>query len=411
MKKLIMVIGILLLGTSIAPAQYNPQGSFGVSFDAFYSSLSPYGEWIPVDGGMYGWRPVGVEVGWRPYVYGHWVWTEYGWYWTTDEPWGWAVFHYGRWYYDDYYGWVWIPGYDWAPAWVEWRYGGPFLGWAPLGPYAVFRVGVGIHYSVRWRTPAFYWNFVDCRYMTSGSLHRYVYRSEGNTRYIGRTRFAGSVEYSGGKVVTRGPDRQTVEQRANIRIDQADIVDVRDRQPERIIREGSRDRIEVYRPRIEAPSREGALDRPERVRQSDRRISLDAQATDIGAREAARGTVDRERPSGGVRGQPDASVGRDERAIERQTSPQVAPPATRGTDKTVKRQQPAQGQQNEGTRRIERKAQPPKETVERQRVQREEQSKQNPERSVRRSESPRQGGERARPSQPAPRGERKGRDR
>ncbi|MCX7916289.1 MAG: hypothetical protein N3A53_08330, partial [Verrucomicrobiae bacterium] len=50
------------------------------------------------------------------------------------EPFGWAVFHYGRWYYDDYYGWIWIPDRIWGPAWVEWRETETYVGWAPLLP-------------------------------------------------------------------------------------------------------------------------------------------------------------------------------------------------------------------------------------------------------------------------------------
>jgi hypothetical protein len=29
-----------------------------------------------------------------------------------------SVEKYGRWYFDSFYGWVWIPGRDWGPAWV-----------------------------------------------------------------------------------------------------------------------------------------------------------------------------------------------------------------------------------------------------------------------------------------------------
>ena len=47
---------------------------------------------------------------------------------------GWAPFHYGRWLYYNSLGWSWIPGYRWAPAHVSWRYGGDYVGWAPLIP-------------------------------------------------------------------------------------------------------------------------------------------------------------------------------------------------------------------------------------------------------------------------------------
>ena len=31
-------------------------------------------------------------------------------------------------------GWCWVPGVEWAPAWVSWRMGGDYIGWAPCGP-------------------------------------------------------------------------------------------------------------------------------------------------------------------------------------------------------------------------------------------------------------------------------------
>ena len=52
----------------------------------------------------------------------------------SDEPYGWATYHYGRWLYDDFQGWVWKPGVEWAPAWVGWRSNDDYIGWAPLGP-------------------------------------------------------------------------------------------------------------------------------------------------------------------------------------------------------------------------------------------------------------------------------------
>ena len=142
MKKVVLLLGLFLMGLSDSSANYLPHGSVGVSFGVFYSSMSPYGEWIAIDHDVYAWHPLDVGPDWRPYTVGRWVWTDDGWYWFSDEPWGWAAYHYGRWYYDDFYGWVWIPGYEWAPAWVEWRYGEDYVGWAPLSPYAVFSINV-----------------------------------------------------------------------------------------------------------------------------------------------------------------------------------------------------------------------------------------------------------------------------
>ena len=38
---------------------------------------------------------------------------------------------------DTDYGWIWVPDIEWAPAWVYWRVGGGFIGWAPCPPHDV----------------------------------------------------------------------------------------------------------------------------------------------------------------------------------------------------------------------------------------------------------------------------------
>ena len=104
----------------------------------FYGPLSPYGEWIDVPGYGRCWRPAQVDTTWRPYSNGHWQQTDAGWYWVSDEPWAWATYHYGRWDLTGQFGWVWVPQTQWAPAWVSWREGGGYFGWAPLPPSASF---------------------------------------------------------------------------------------------------------------------------------------------------------------------------------------------------------------------------------------------------------------------------------
>ncbi len=117
-------------------------GYVEVSADSdFYEPLSPYGRWEVV--GDYGrcWVPSGVGSDWRPYGDGEWVSTDDGWYWESDEPWGWATYHYGRWEDDPSIGWCWIPGTQWAPAWVSWWEGDGYVGWAPLGRHDRFEGG------------------------------------------------------------------------------------------------------------------------------------------------------------------------------------------------------------------------------------------------------------------------------
>ena len=132
-----------------------PEGDADVS--TFDETLAPYGQWVetgdgPDDGRA--WRPDPDVVGeeFQPYATGgHWVYSDWGWTWESDYPWGWAPFHYGRWALTPSWGWVWYPGTVWAPAWVDWRFGGGYIGWAPLPP-------VGFAVVVQpWRP---YWCFV-----------------------------------------------------------------------------------------------------------------------------------------------------------------------------------------------------------------------------------------------------------
>jgi Family of unknown function (DUF6600) len=131
---LVGLIG-MSLGVINSRADFEVSASLAIHAKAdFYVPLEAHGAWIEV--GTYGrcWRPAGVVVGWRPYCDGHWEWTDCGWYWVSDEPWAWACYHYGYWVYDPVYAWIWVPDIEWAPAWVEWRVGGGYIGWAPLGP-------------------------------------------------------------------------------------------------------------------------------------------------------------------------------------------------------------------------------------------------------------------------------------
>ncbi|MFL5354438.1 DUF6600 domain-containing protein [Archangium sp.] len=105
--------------------------------DPFYETLAPYGQWVHIPQVGRAWRPFPSVVGpdFVPYATGgQWVSSDEGWTFQTNWSWGWATFHYGRWFLSPEFGWVWVPGSDWAPAWVDWRWGGGYVGWAPLPP-------------------------------------------------------------------------------------------------------------------------------------------------------------------------------------------------------------------------------------------------------------------------------------
>src|SRR5690349_9735399 len=263
MKKLLMVALLSAALSGVAEAK-KP-----VSFGVFYSSLSPYGEWIQMDVG-YRWRPLHVSQGWRPYLYGQWVWSGYGWYWASSEPFGWATFHYGRWIYDDYYGWIWQPDDQWCPAWVEWRYDDDYVGWAPLTPYAAFDVSYGVRYTNRWVAPVHYWNFVPCRDFTSGRVVEYVQPIEQSRRIYGSTRAGAGIRVNDHRVVNGGVDVRFVEQRANTRINRVELVSHDRPDAERVVRGSGSDRVEAYRPRLDRDTR-GESDRPRDFRVDERR--------------------------------------------------------------------------------------------------------------------------------------------
>jgi hypothetical protein len=100
------------------------------------AALDGYGVWV--DSPSYGriWRPDEATVGptFMPYgSAGQWLATNAGWYWQSDYAWGRVAFHYGRWVLDGA-AWCWVPGSQFAPAWVDWRAGGGWVGWSALAP-------------------------------------------------------------------------------------------------------------------------------------------------------------------------------------------------------------------------------------------------------------------------------------
>jgi hypothetical protein len=101
--------------------------------------LDSYGTWVMVNGIGWSWRPY-AAAGWRPYYHGYWHHSRGGSLtWVSYDPWGWGPYHYGRWAFADSYGWVWVPGYGYSPAWVYWMYGPSYVGWAPAGWWDCYR--------------------------------------------------------------------------------------------------------------------------------------------------------------------------------------------------------------------------------------------------------------------------------
>ncbi len=230
MKKLLLIAALIITGLSFqTKAQdyydrgYDDSYNYGGydnndGFGYFYTQLSPYGSWIEFGDGVYGWKPVQMRMGWAPYANGRWLWTSDGWYWDSYEPFGYIVYHYGRWYLDDYYGWIWIPDYQWAPAWVEWRYDNDYIGWSPLPPYAVFSISLGIHFTHSYYSPYSYWNFVRYNNFCDPYVYKYYAGPKYKYRIYSRTKVRNNYGFRNGRVVNRGVDVGFIRERGKIDI-------------------------------------------------------------------------------------------------------------------------------------------------------------------------------------------------
>jgi hypothetical protein len=182
-----------------------------VSYQLFYDRLSPYGLWINYSPYGYVWMP---DAGWgfRPYVTaGHWVYTHYGWTWYSYYPWGWAPFHYGRWHFDAFYGWMWVPDTYWAPAWVVWRMGNGYCGWAPMSPQVSVHAVVKSDYSI----PREQWVFVRDRDMAKRSIDRYRVDESKNSTLLENAALVRQTRDHRNVVYLPGPDKKTMEQVLN----------------------------------------------------------------------------------------------------------------------------------------------------------------------------------------------------
>lgn len=215
-----LLASALILSTApfIAISQpANAQVSVDVSFNTFHDRLGAYGTWEhhPRYGDV--WRPRGVEADFHPYSRGHWVNTEYGFTWVSDYEWGDIPFHYGRWAYDQDEGWLWVPGYVWAPAWVTWRSDNDYTGWAPMPPDDRFFNGDETNFDV---DPAAFYGprydvgnifiFVGTRHFAEPNFRAYIVRRPLVVNIFNRTRNITRITIINNHIVNRSVDVRTI---------------------------------------------------------------------------------------------------------------------------------------------------------------------------------------------------------
>ncbi|MFA6234445.1 MAG: DUF6600 domain-containing protein, partial [Bacteroidota bacterium] len=234
----------------------------GISFQLFYDQLSPYGQWVDYPEYGYAWIP-NEGSDFVPYSSrGHWIYTDYGWTWVSDYRWGWAPFHYGRWAYDDYYGWLWVPDNEWGPSWVTWRRSEGYYGWAPMGPGITISLSFGGH-GDRDRN---HWMFVRDRDIERGDIQRYYVNRNEHNRIIQNSTVINQtyIDKSRNTTYIAGPRREDV-QRATGRSVRPYAVQDNSSPGQNL----QKDRLEIYRPRVERGDKGGRKAAPSRV--SDRK--------------------------------------------------------------------------------------------------------------------------------------------
>jgi hypothetical protein len=223
------------------------------SYQIFYDELSPYGSWIDNPTYGYVWIPR-VSFDFHPYAtHGHWVMTNYGWTWVSDFRWGWAAFHYGRWAYEPVYGWLWVPGSAWSPAWVDWRESEDYYGWAPLSPFMDITVVVNC--------PHDHYRFVPRRHFAHRNVYNYYVDRRQNTTIINHTTVINETHVVNNTRYYNGPRKDMVERASGQTIRTSEVVD--NPKPDADIE--SKDRVKVYRPRVDIASTDTRKPAPKKV--------------------------------------------------------------------------------------------------------------------------------------------------
>ena len=249
MRSVLLALTVLTLATvPLASREANASATVvGVDLTFFHDRLTPYGDWVDLEPQGWVWVPHHVATGWRPYLAGHWVFTDCDWTWVSDDPWGWATDHYGRWLYDANWGWVWVPGDVWGPAWVAWRWGDGYVGWAPLPPGVEVTSG-----PIDVDLDPFAFSFVDERFLLEPVLATHIVPVARNVTIVRLTANATSYVFANQHFINRGVDFRLIARAQGRPIPRLRIQDVTT--PEAMRAQVlAHNAIAVFRPRLQPP--------------------------------------------------------------------------------------------------------------------------------------------------------------
>jgi hypothetical protein len=125
---------------------------------------------------------------------------------------------------------VWFPGedLDWGPAWVSWRTGGDYIGWAPLpprGPGVVYEgQPIGANVDITFDIGPEYYNFCDVRFIGEPVLRDRIFPTVQNITYITNTVNVTNITVQNNVVYNYGPNFNVVNQYSSRPIQRLTIV-------------------------------------------------------------------------------------------------------------------------------------------------------------------------------------------
>jgi hypothetical protein len=142
-----------------------------------------------------------------------------------------------------------VPGTEWAPAWVAWRYGDDWVGWAPLPPTANWDASSGLAFADPNVIQPAQWCFVPRTHMLDVSIGIQLTSIGRNVTLLERSRDATRFEVRDGRPANIGIDVAVIEKQVGRQVPREKIVDVDspDRGGGRPVSGG----LGFYRPKVE----------------------------------------------------------------------------------------------------------------------------------------------------------------
>src|SRR5438067_10200344 len=212
----------------------------------------------------------------------------------AEQPFGWATYHYGRWTRLRGIGWVWVPGQQWAPAWVSWRKSNDYVGLAPLPPEARFDQRTGIH---NWSDNYYdigpdQYCFVATREFGAQRAESTILPPERNVAIVNQTTNVTNITYNNTTIVNEGPNydevrAQSRESMQRFRLERNASVDLNVEAPRPLVQGET---VIVAAPVISAPQ---ASERPRAVKRNITQVTVALGWAAIGDHDAAKKTRDK----------------------------------------------------------------------------------------------------------------------